>query len=168
MRPWHLCRLGMISRPRPGPKDLTCKAKSRTQDCTFKAKVRTDNLLFVLQEALRPGPRPRTNITGNYWSLTTAPPQNASIIFDILNSFTCCCDYLQVGFVSGSYNTNYKMPWSNKPSILNLAMWSNVGIPGRWMYRVDQSTIILPNGEPGTVSLCGGIKYWNAIIRFFS
>jgi hypothetical protein len=42
-------------------KDLTCKAKARTQDCTFKA--RTKNFLLVLKESLRPGPRPRTNIT---------------------------------------------------------------------------------------------------------
>jgi hypothetical protein len=45
-------------------KDLASKAKARTQFCTFKAKARTKNFLFVLKESLRPGPRPRTNITG--------------------------------------------------------------------------------------------------------
>jgi hypothetical protein len=44
-------------------KDFTFKANDRTKDLTFKAKARTKNFLFILQESLRLGPRPRTNIT---------------------------------------------------------------------------------------------------------
>jgi len=37
------------------------------KDLTLKAKARTKDLVLVLKESLRPGPRPRTNITdSNY------------------------------------------------------------------------------------------------------
>ena len=50
-------------------KDWTLKAKARTKDLIFKVKARTKDLCSVLKESLRPGPRPRTNITDSRSSL---------------------------------------------------------------------------------------------------
>jgi Nidogen-like len=36
----------------------------------------------------------------------------------------------------------YSVPWSTSSAILNLANASNVGLTGRWMYRVDGSTVV--------------------------
>jgi Nidogen-like len=56
---------------------------------------------------------------------------------------------LQVGIGSGFTNE-----WSGTSAILNMARWSNVGLTGRWMYRVDDLTIIAPNNidMPGKVT----------------
>jgi hypothetical protein len=39
-------------------------------------------------------------------------------------------------------------------SILQLAQTSNVGLPGRWFFRVDGSNVLLPN-YPSTASVNG-------------
>jgi hypothetical protein len=42
----------------------------------------------------------------------------------------------------------YTLPGSNTGGILNLTQSSNVGLNGRWMYRVDGKNIVLPNKAP--------------------
>jgi hypothetical protein len=54
---------------------------------------------------------------------------------------------LQVGFNAGDGVVYYNLPGSNTQGLglLNLTNSSNVGIDGRWMFRVDGSNIQLPN-----------------------
>jgi len=40
------------------------QGQDRTKDWTLKAKASTKDFFRVLKESLRPGPRPRTDITG--------------------------------------------------------------------------------------------------------
>ena len=57
---------------------------------------------------------------------------------------------LQVGFQPDVYGslTSYEVTWSRTGAVKNLAQSSNVGIKGRWMFRVDGSNIQLPNKIP--------------------
>jgi predicted exporter len=62
---------------------------------------------------------------------------------------------LQVGFVSEVAGAYWTAEWSGTSAILNMAKWSNVGLTGRWLYRVDELEIKAPNDVdmPGKVAL---------------
>jgi len=47
---------------------------------------------------------------------------------------------LQVGFNKGDGVLGYLHPFSLLPIVLNMSDHSNVGVSGRWMYRVDGNT----------------------------
>jgi Nidogen-like len=55
---------------------------------------------------------------------------------------------LQVGFNAGDAKVYYNLPGSNTKGVLNLTNSSNVGVNGRWLFRVDGNNIQLPNA-PG-------------------
>jgi Nidogen-like len=57
---------------------------------------------------------------------------------------------VQVGFMSNDGVSSYMVPWSQTSAVLSLAKTSNVGVKGRWMYRVDGKNIQLPNIVPLT------------------
>jgi Nidogen-like len=61
----------------------------------------------------------------------------------------------QAGINAGDYFRAYIIPWTGTNRILNLAKYSNVGLNGRWIFRVDGSTLQLPN-KP---ALTGTIKH---------
>ena len=63
--------------------------------------------------------------------------------------FENCC---QVGFDNGQYY--YSDPRARTPEILSIADDSDIGINGRWMFRVDGSQVLLPNcsAVPGKLS----------------
>lgn len=66
-----------------------------------------------------------------------------TIVWHVLNA--------QVGFDSGDGVAFYTHPYSKTAKVLNLATSSNVGLNGRWMFRVDGINIIPAN----TASLPG-------------
>ncbi|KAJ8040785.1 Sushi, nidogen and EGF-like domain-containing protein 1 [Holothuria leucospilota] len=47
----------------------------------------------------------------------------------------------QVGFNAGDGVNYFTLPGSRTNEVLDLQISSNIGIPGRWMFRVDQETI---------------------------
>lgn len=51
----------------------------------------------------------------------------------------------QAGFNAGDNTVFYNLPGSMTGNITQLAQSSNVGIKGRWMFRVDGPNILLPN-----------------------
>jgi len=54
-------------------------------------------------------------------------------------------DRVQAGFNSGDGVTYYTLPGSMTSSVLGLERSSNVGLNGRWMFRVDGPNVQLPN-----------------------
>jgi len=65
--------------------------------------------------------------------------------------FTCIIEsvhLLQVGFNNGDGVNYYMHPLSLTPNVLYIYTQSNVGVKGRWIYRVDGSTCI--TCPPGT------------------
>ncbi|NXH16780.1 TECTA protein, partial [Bucco capensis] len=46
----------------------------------------------------------------------------------------------QAGFNSGDDIHYYNLPGSRSPDVLNISQGSNVGLPGRWIFRVDLFT----------------------------
>ena len=42
------------------------------------------------------------------------------------------------GFNAGDQINSYTIPGSRSPNITNIARTSNVGIPGTWIFKVDQ------------------------------
>jgi Nidogen-like len=62
----------------------------------------------------------------------------------------------KVGFDAGDGKVFYTLPGFMTSGVLNLASSSNVGLNGRWMFRVDGKNIILPNKVtilPGLISV---------------
>ncbi|XP_074663798.1 LOW QUALITY PROTEIN: sushi, nidogen and EGF-like domain-containing protein 1 [Strix aluco] len=55
----------------------------------------------------------------------------------------------QAGFNSGDDVHYYKHPGRAQPAVLNIGRKSNVGVPGRWIFRVDEFTV---TEEPPTPS----------------
>ncbi|XP_042653124.1 sushi, nidogen and EGF-like domain-containing protein 1 [Tyto alba] len=47
----------------------------------------------------------------------------------------------QAGFNSGDDIHYYNIPGSRSPAVLRIGHKSNVGIPGRWLFRVDEFTV---------------------------
>lgn len=65
--------------------------------------------------------------------------------------------FSQVGFDQGTSFYYYTVPWSLSSAVLNLAKTSNVGLTGRWMFRVDEG-FVTPAGivdESGIKSVIG-------------
>ncbi|XP_061876206.1 sushi, nidogen and EGF-like domain-containing protein 1 [Colius striatus] len=56
----------------------------------------------------------------------------------------------QAGFNSGDDIHYYNIPGSRSPAVLSIAQRSNVGVPGRWIFRVDEFTAT--EGPPETSS----------------
>ena len=48
-----------------------------------------------------------------------------------------CGVRMQVGFNEGDGNRSYSLPQSRTKDVINIRNASNIGQPGRWMYRVD-------------------------------
>ncbi|KAM6188763.1 sushi, nidogen and EGF-like domain-containing protein 1 [Sarcoramphus papa] len=63
----------------------------------------------------------------------------------------------QAGFNSGDDVHYYNIPGSRSPAVLHIGRRSNVGIPGRWIFRVDKFTATegppIPMETPSTPSL---------------
>ena len=54
---------------------------------------------------------------------------------------------VSIGFFTADGN-NYRHPYSNDQSLFpNLLTHSNVGVAGRWIYRIDTATITDPYGN---------------------
>lgn len=53
----------------------------------------------------------------------------------------------QAGFNSGDDVHYYNIPGSRSPAVLSIGHRSNIGIPGRWIFRVDEFTAT--EGPPG-------------------
>jgi Nidogen-like len=51
----------------------------------------------------------------------------------------------QAGFDAGDGIVYYLLPGALTQNILQLAQSSNVGLVGRWMFRVDGLNVLLPN-----------------------
>ena len=49
--------------------------------------------------------------------------------------------YIKVGFNAGDGVNYYAVPGSMTDSMLNLPRMSNIGIPGQFVFRVDQTNI---------------------------
>ncbi|XP_077193128.1 IgGFc-binding protein-like [Paroedura picta] len=47
----------------------------------------------------------------------------------------------QAGFDSGDKTNYYTIPSSRTPDIVNIAMTTNVGVPGRWVFQVDKLVV---------------------------
>ncbi|XP_035428134.1 sushi, nidogen and EGF-like domain-containing protein 1 [Cygnus atratus] len=60
----------------------------------------------------------------------------------------------QAGFNSGDDVHYYNIPGSRSPAVLNIGRTSNVGVPGRWIFRVDVFTATegppVPSEVPST------------------
>ena len=48
----------------------------------------------------------------------------------------------QVGFNAGDGVNYFSVPDSRTPEIGNIKFTSNVGTTGRWIFRIDQATIV--------------------------
>lgn len=53
--------------------------------------------------------------------------------------------HFQVGFNAGDNVNFFAVPGSREPSIVDIAENSNVGMKGRWLFRVDSATIEVSN-----------------------
>jgi hypothetical protein len=51
----------------------------------------------------------------------------------------------QVAMDGGDYWTSYTHPWSMTSKVQNMTDSSNCGLNGRWVYRVDQTSVQFPN-----------------------
>ncbi|XP_074786476.1 sushi, nidogen and EGF-like domain-containing protein 1 [Athene noctua] len=56
----------------------------------------------------------------------------------------------QAGFNSGDDVHYYNVPGSRTPAVLSIARQSNVGLPGRWVFRVDEFTVTEQPPGPST------------------
>ena len=74
----------------------------------------------------------------------------AKVAFDVI----CVTCLWQAGINSGDSIVSYSLPGSMTPSVLQLAQTSNVGLPGRWIFRVDGPNVLLPN-YPSSPSVNG-------------
>ena len=54
----------------------------------------------------------------------------------------------QVGFNAGDGVRFFSINDSQTPAIVNIETTSNVGVPGLWMFRVDQNSIATPSAPP--------------------
>ena len=53
----------------------------------------------------------------------------------------------QVGFNAGDGVNFAKVPASRTPDIINIDTTSNVGIPGVWIFQVNEARIVIANGK---------------------
>lgn len=51
------------------------------------------------------------------------------------------CTILQVGFDAGDGVNFFVIDSSRKPEIINVTMMSNIGVPGKFLFRVDSADI---------------------------
>ena len=58
------------------------------------------------------------------------------VVIDNINPF-----HWQAGFNAGDGIRYFNIPGSRTHEVINLPTQSNVGVPGRWMFRVDSETI---------------------------
>ena len=56
----------------------------------------------------------------------------------------------QGGFNAGDGVRFFSINDSQTPAIVNIETTSNVGVPGLWMFRVDQNALSTPSAPPGT------------------
>ena len=54
----------------------------------------------------------------------------------------------QGGFNAGDGVRYFSIPGSQTANIVNIETRSNVGVPGLWMFRVDQNSIATPSAPP--------------------
>ena len=47
----------------------------------------------------------------------------------------------QVGFNAGDGETYYSVPGSRTDAIVDIDMTTNIGVPGRWLFRTDNANI---------------------------
>lgn len=59
-----------------------------------------------------------------------------------LNTHVYCALFPQAGFNAGDGANYLALPGSGTDAIRNLSSTSNVGKPGKWVYRVDSAEII--------------------------
>jgi len=59
----------------------------------------------------------------------------------------------QVGFDAGDGIWFFAVPESRKPEMINISSTSNVGIPGVWMFRVDQEDTGCTDNSSGMASV---------------
>ncbi|XP_027528658.1 sushi, nidogen and EGF-like domain-containing protein 1 [Neopelma chrysocephalum] len=64
----------------------------------------------------------------------------------------------QAGFNSGDDVHYYNVPGSRTPAVQTLGHRSNLGVPGRWAFRVDhfeatEGPLEMPSKTPGTPSV---------------
>ncbi len=58
---------------------------------------------------------------------------------------------MQAGFDAGNGRIFYTLPGARTDSILQLSQSSNVGVRGRWMFRVDGPNVLFPNHPTSAV-----------------
>ena len=51
--------------------------------------------------------------------------------------------------------TSYTIPGSRTDAILGIASTTNIGVPGMWVFRLDEEELVLPNSDQNTRG-----KYW--------
>ena len=55
--------------------------------------------------------------------------------------------FAQVGLNAGDGINFATVPGSGTADIINITTTSNIGVPGVYMFRVDQQSVILPSGK---------------------
>ena len=49
---------------------------------------------------------------------------------------------MQVGFDAGDQKNFYEVEGARTDAVINMTKTSNVGVPGRWIFRIDSTSII--------------------------
>ena len=89
--------------------------------------------------------------------------QNAQLVFITIAvvattvyraASTCETSLQQVGFNAGDGLRYFSVPGSRQAAIVNVETTTNVGLPGRWMFRIDDVSV-----EAGGCNTEGSIPY---------
>ena len=54
---------------------------------------------------------------------------------------------LQVGFNAGDGRRYFSVPGSRTASIVNVETTTNVGLRGRWVFRIDQASVVVAGSK---------------------
>ncbi|OXB52164.1 hypothetical protein ASZ78_007861, partial [Callipepla squamata] len=68
----------------------------------------------------------------------------------------------QAGFNSGDDVHYYNIPGSRTPAVLRINRTSNVGVPGRWIFRVDEFTVT--EGPPLSPAFTSGVPTTDGVV----
>ena len=69
----------------------------------------------------------------------------------------------QGGFNAGDGVRFFSINDSQTPAIVNIETTSNVGVPGLWMFQVDQNALSTPSAPPGTSCASSSYTYSSTI-----
>ena len=80
----------------------------------------------------------------------------------------------QVGFNAGDGIRFASVPGSQTAAIINITTTSNVGIPGVWIYRVDEESIAMggcsseSNGNTNVHNMLCSVHSWNLPVSVYT